>query len=124
MVKTLAQLGANIDKQDVLGNTPLHARIVQRPNAGRHRAPRPRGRSLHRHPHERARTDDIPAGSTPLSIAQADADVVRILSKKAKSAEELKNVEALNRKLQTAILANDEEGVRAAVERGADVDAL
>ena len=44
-------------------------------------------------------------------------------AKKAKGAKKKANVEALNRKLQTAILANDEEGVRAAVERGADVDA-
>ena len=36
-------------------------------------------------------------------------------------AEELNNFDALNRKLQAAILANDEEGVRAVEE--ADVDA-
>ena len=45
-------------------------------------------------------------------------------AKKVKGAKKKANVEALNRKLQTAILANDEEGVRAAVERGADVDGV
>ena len=45
-------------------------------------------------------------------------------AKKTKGAKKKTNVEALNRKLQAAILANDEEGVRAAVERGADVDGV
>ena len=44
--------------------------------------------------------------------------------KKAKGAKKQANVEALNRKLQAAILADDEGGVRAAVERGADVDGV
>ena len=41
-------------------------------------------------------------------------------AKKAKGAKKKANVEALNRKLQAAILAKDEEAVRAAVERGAN----
>ena len=44
-------------------------------------------------------------------------------AKKAKSAKQRERRGA-QPQLQTAILANDEEGVRAAVERGADVDAV
>ena len=42
---------------------------------------------------------------------------------KAKGAEKA-NIGAVNRKLKAAILANDEEGVRAAVARGEDVDGV
>ena len=45
-------------------------------------------------------------------------------AKKKKDMGASTNREALNRQLQTAILAKDEAGVRAAVERGADVDGV
>jgi ankyrin repeat protein len=121
-LKTLAQLGANIDKDDNSRVTPLllaswadHTPVViallalgADPSIASTRV-----------------VDDIPSGSTPLSIAQAKghADIVRILSGKPKSAKEA-HVEALNRKLQAAILVDDEVGVRAAVKRGAKVDGV
>ena len=43
---------------------------------------------------------------------------------KAKAKGNKADPESLNRQLQAAILANDEQGVRAAVERGADVDGV
>ena len=89
MVKTLAQLGANLDKPNIAGWTPLlmaswqgHTPTViallalgADPSIATTRA-----------------TPDIPAGSTPLSIAQAKghADVVHVLSGKAKSAKKAK----------------------------------